>query len=94
MQERLERTTSLEGWSFYSPDHCVVEGGHDCQVYGAVYTISNMNEFDVVLNQLRALENEKAFECENDLPFARSLATLAMHDWSHGYLANSIVRKK
>jgi hypothetical protein len=93
MQEHFEQMTSLEGWSFYSPDHCVVEGGHDCQVYGAVYTSSNMNEFDVVLNQLRALENEKAFECENDLPFT-SLVTLAVHDWSHGYLTNSIVKKK
>ncbi len=36
---------------------------------------------------------KKAFECENDVPFT-SLATLAMHDWSHGYLANHIVRKK
>ncbi len=59
MQEHFEQMNSLEGWSFYSPDHCVVEGGHDCQVYGAIYTSSNMNVFDVVLNQLRAHKKEK-----------------------------------
>jgi hypothetical protein len=73
--------TSLESWSFYSPDCCVVGGGDDCQVYGAIYSSSDMNVFDVVLNQLRAIEHEKANKCENDLPFT-SLATLDMHDLS------------
>ncbi len=51
MQEPFEQMTSLEGWSFYSPaDQCVVEGGHDCQVYGAIYSSKDMNVFDVVLN--------------------------------------------
>ena len=93
IQEHFERMTSLEGWSFYCPDHCVVEGDYDGQAYGAVYSSSDMNLFDVILHQLRAIENEKAFECENDLPFT-SLVTLAVHDWSHGYLTNSIVKKK
>jgi hypothetical protein len=53
-----------------------------------------MNLFDVILNQLRAIENEKVFKCENNLPFT-SLVALDMHDWSHGYLAhNHIVKKK
>jgi hypothetical protein len=93
MQEHFEQMTSLEGWSFYSPDHCVVEGGDNCQVYGAVYSSSDMNVFDVVLNQLRAIKHEKAFERENDLSFT-SLITLDVRDWSHGFLENSIAKKK
>jgi hypothetical protein len=54
---------------------------------------SDMNVFNVVLKQLRAIEHEKAFEHENDLPFT-SLVTLDMHDWSHGLLENSIAKKK
>jgi hypothetical protein len=42
---------------------------------------------------LIALKHEKAFECENDLPFT-NLVTLDMRDWSHGFLANSIVKKR
>jgi hypothetical protein len=56
--------TSLAGWSFYSPDCCVVGGGDDCQVYGAIYSSSDMIFFDVVLIQLRAIEHEKANKCE------------------------------
>jgi hypothetical protein len=93
MQEHFEQMTSLEGWSFCSPDHSVVEGGDDCQVYGIIYSSSDMNVFNVVLNQLRAIKHKKAFEYENDLPFT-SLLTLDMHDWSHGYLKNCIVKKK
>jgi hypothetical protein len=80
--------TSLEGWPFFCPDHCIVEGGYDGQVYGAVYSSSDMNLFDVKLRQLRAIENEKAFECENNLPFT-SLVTLDMR-----YLANNHIVKK
>jgi hypothetical protein len=64
MQEYNERMTSLEGWSFYSPDHCVGEGGDDCRVYGAKYSSSDMNVFDVVLNQLKAIKHEKTFKYE------------------------------
>jgi hypothetical protein len=85
--------TSLEGLSFYSTDHCVVEGVDDCQVYGAMYSSSVMNVFAVVLNQLRAVEHEKANTCKNDLPFT-SLITLDMPDWSQGYLKNSMAKKK
>jgi hypothetical protein len=79
MQEHFDQMTSSEGWSLYSPDHCVVEGGDDGRVYGAVYPSSDMNLFHVILNQLRAIENEKAFKYENNLPFT-SLVTLDMHD--------------
>jgi hypothetical protein len=50
MQEHFEQMTSLESWSFYSPDHCVVGGGDDCQVYDTIYSSSDMNVFDEVLN--------------------------------------------
>jgi hypothetical protein len=85
--------TSFEGWSFYSPDWCVVGGGGGCQVYGAIYSSSDMDVFDVVLNQLRAIKHEKANKCENDLTF-RSLLPLNMHDWSKGYLNNNMAKKK
>jgi hypothetical protein len=52
-----------------------------------------MNVFDVVLNQLRAIEHGKSIKCENDLLFT-SLITLDMHDWSKGYLDNNMVKKK
>jgi hypothetical protein len=52
-----------------------------------------MNVLDVVLNQLRAIEHEKADKCENDLPFT-SLITLDMLDWSKGYLNNHMAKKK
>jgi hypothetical protein len=69
----------LEGWSFYSPNCCVVEGGDDCQVYDAIYSSSGRNVFDVILNQLRAIEHEKANKYENDLSFT-GLVTLDMCD--------------
>ncbi len=93
MQEHFKQMTSLEGCSSYSPDHCVVGGGDDCQVYGAIYSSSDMNVFNVVLNQLRAIEHKKANKCENDLPFT-SLITLDMCDWSKGYLNNNMAKKK
>ncbi len=93
MQEHFEQMTSLEGWSFYSPDHCVVGGGDDCQAYGTIYSSSDMNVFDVVLNQLRAIKHKKANKCENDLPFT-SLVTLDMPNWSKGYIENSMAKKK
>jgi hypothetical protein len=89
MQEHFERMTSLEGWSFYCPDHCIVEGGYDGQIYDAVYSSSDMKLFDVILCQLRAIENEKGFECENNLPFT-SLVTLDMQCLAN----NHIVKKK
>jgi hypothetical protein len=93
MKEHFEQMASLEGWSFYSPDHCVVGGGDDCQVYGAIYSSSDINVFDVVLNRLRAIEHEKANKCENDLPFT-CLVMLDMHDWSKGNLKNSMAKRK
>jgi hypothetical protein len=93
MQQLFEQMTSLDGWSFYSPDSCVVGGGDDCQVCGAVYSSSDMNVFDIVLNQLRAIKHEKANKCKNDLPFT-SRVILDMGDWSKGYLNNSMAQKK
>ncbi len=85
--------TSLEGWSYYSPDDCVVELSSDDQVYGTVYSSCDMYVFDVILHQLQEIKNEKAFESENNVPFS-SLITLDKHDWSHGYLANKNGKKK
>ena len=85
--------TTLEGWSYYSPDDCVVELSSDDQVYGAVYSSCDMYVFDVILHQLQEIENEKAFESENNVPFS-SLITLDKRDWSHGYLANINGKKK
>ncbi len=79
--------TSLEGWSYYSPDDCVVELSSDDEVYGALYSSCDMYVFDVILHQLQEIENEKAFESEKNVPFS-SLITLDKRDWSHGYLAN------
>ena len=88
MQEFFSWMTSLEGWSYYSPDDCVVELSSDDQVYGTVYSSCDMYEFDVILHQLWEIENEKVFESENNVPFS-SLITLDKHDWSHGYLAKA-----
>jgi hypothetical protein len=52
-----------------------------------------MNDFNVVLNQLRAIDHKKTNKCENDLPFT-SLVTLDMRDWSKGYLDNNSMAKK
>ena len=70
MQEFFSRMTSLEGWSYYSPDDCVADLSSDEQVYGALYLGSNMYEFDVILHQLREIENEKAFESKNNIAFS------------------------
>ena len=85
--------TSLEGWSFYTPDHCVVVGSDDSQVYGALYSSSDMYVFDVLLHQLRAIEREKAFRSENELLFS-SLFTIDLRDLSRGYAGSSISKKK
>ena len=93
MQEHFERMPSLDGWSFYTPDHCVVAGSDDSQVYGALYSTNDMYVFDVLLHQLRAIEREKAFRSENELPFS-SLFTIDLRDLSRGYVGNSISKKK
>lgn len=94
MQELFERMPSLDGWSFCIPDHCVVVGSNDSQVvYGALYSTSDMYVFDVLLHQLRAIEREKAFRSDNELPFS-SLFTIDLRDLSRGYAGNSISKKK
>jgi hypothetical protein len=49
--------------------------------------------FDELLNQLRAIEREKAFQSENDIPFS-SLFTIDLLDLSCGYVGKSISKKK
>ena len=93
MQEHFERMPSLDGWSFYIPDNCVVVRSNDSQVYGALYSTSDMYVFDILLHQLRAIEREKAFRPENELPFS-SLFTIDLRDLSRGYVGNSISKKK
>jgi len=85
--------TSLEGWSIYTPDRCADEVCDDCGVYGALYSRSDMYVFDELLNQLRAIESENAFQSENDLPFS-SLFTTGFRDVSRGYVGKSISKKK
>jgi len=85
--------TSLEGWSFYTPDRCADEVCDDCHVYGALTSSSDMYVFDKLLNQLRAIEREKAFQSENDLPFS-SLFTIDLRDFSRGYVGKCISKKK
>ncbi len=70
MQEFFSRMTSLEGWSYYSPDDCGADLSSDEQVYGALYSGSNMYVFDAILHQLREIENEKAFESKNNIAFS------------------------
>ena len=93
VQEHFEQITSLEGWSFYSPDRCADEVRDDHHVFGALYSSSDMYVFDELLNQLRAIERKKAFKSENDLPFS-SLVTIDLRDHSRGYVAKSISKKK
>jgi hypothetical protein len=69
MQEHFERMTSLEGWSFYTPDPNVVEGTDDNQIYGALFSSSDTIVFDQLLYQLRATERDKAFLSDNESPF-------------------------
>ncbi len=91
MEEHFAKLSLLVGWSFYSPDDDEKREGRDGSeelVYGAIYLSDNMHAFDEVLNWLRAIEHEHAFEGNNDLPFT-SLVELDMHEWSHGYLKNS-----
>jgi hypothetical protein len=83
MQEHFERMTSLEGWSIYTPDRCADEVCDDCGVYCALYSSSDMYIFDELLNQLRAIECENAFQSENDLPFS-SLFITDFRDLSRG----------
>lgn len=93
MQELFERMPSLDGWSFYIPDHCAVVGSDDSQVYGALYSTSDMYVFDVLLHQLRSIERETAFRSENEFLFS-SLFTIDLRDFSLGYAGNSISKKK
>ena len=93
MQEHFERMPSLDGWSFYTPDHCVIVGSDDSQVYGALYSTCDMYVFDVLLYHLRAIEREKAFRSDNELPFS-SLLTIDLRDLSSGYVGNSSSKKK
>ena len=93
MQEHFEQMTSLEGWSFYTPDRYADEVCDDYHVYGALYSISDMFVFDELMNQLRAIECEKAFQSENDIPFS-SLFTIDLRDLSRGYAGNSTSKKK
>ena len=87
MQQLLSRMTSLEGWSYYNPDDCVVELSSDDEVYGALYSSGDMYVFDVTLYQVREIENEKAFGSENKVAFS-SLIILDKRDWKRGYLDN------
>jgi len=93
IQEHFEQMTSLEGWSFYTPDRYADEVCDDYHVYGALYSSSDMFVFDELLNQLRAIEREKAFQFENDIPFS-SLFTIDLLDLSCGYVGKSISKKK
>jgi len=93
MQEHFEQMTSLEGWLFYTPDRCADEVCDDCHVYGALYSSSDMYVFDELLNQLRAIKHENAFQSENDLPFS-SLFTIDLRNLSLGYIGKSISKKK
>ena len=54
----------------YRADDCVADLSSDEQVYGALYSGSNMYVFDVILHQLQEIENEKAFESKNNIAFS------------------------
>jgi hypothetical protein len=88
MTEFFSCMNTLEGWSYYIPDKCVTKiTCCDDDVYGALYSSSDMYVFDVILHQVREMENKKAFESKNNIAFS-SLITLDKRDWSMGYLAN------
>ena len=93
MQEHFERMASLEGWSFLTPDRSANEVRDDRYVFGALYSCSDMYIFDQLLNQMRAIEREKAFQHGNDLPFS-SLVSIDLRDFSRGYVSKSITKKK
>ena len=86
MQEHFERMTSLEGWSFYTPDPNVD------QIYGALFSSSDTFIFDQLLYQLRATERDKAFLSDNESPFS-SLFTIDLRDMSRGYVGNSFAQR-
>ena len=56
MQEFFDNIILLDGWSFYRPDHLVEEGDPHLNVYGVVFSTTDMTDFDVLLNRFRAIE--------------------------------------
>jgi hypothetical protein len=71
----------------------VEEGDPHLNVYGAVFSTTNMTDFDVLVNQFRAIEIENPFQRQNDLPFT-SLVTLDMRNWSPCRIDNIAKKKK
>lgn len=65
----------------------------DRYVFGALYSSSDMYIFDQLLNQMRAIEREKVFQSDNDLPFS-SLVSIDLRNLSRGYVSKSISKKK
>ena len=70
----------------------VEEGDPHLNVYGAVFSTTDMTDFDVLVNRFRAIEIENPFQRQNDLPFT-SLVTLDMRNWSP-CLIDIIAKKK
>ena len=66
MQKHFINISSLDGWSFYRPDHLVEEGDPHLNVYGVVFSTTDKTDFDVLLNRFRAIEIENPFQRQND----------------------------
>jgi hypothetical protein len=93
MQKHFINISSLDGWSFYRPDHLVEEGDPHLNVYGVVFSTTDKTDFDVLLNRFRAIEIENPFQIQNELPFT-SLITLDMRNWSPCFIDNIAKKKK
>ena len=93
MQDFSDNITSLDGWFFYRPNRLVEEGVPHLNVYGVVFSTTDMTDFQVLVNLFRAIEIEKPFQHQHDLPF-NGLVTLDMRDWSPSFIDNIAKQRK
>ena len=59
MQDFSDNITSLDGWFFYRPNRLVEEGVPHLNVYGVVFSTTDMTDFKVLVNRFRAIEIKK-----------------------------------
>ena len=76
MQEFFDNIILLDGWSFYRPDPLL---GEECDphlnVYGVVFSTTDMTDCSVLVNQFRAMEIENPFHTK------RIFLSLALLHW-------------